>query len=465
MQIECSPIVMMVHQGRFVLGIDRSSDVHADVHRLRLSPRRASQPACTTGAAATSMNYDADAWGSGGIMATDRVYITNITLDGGPDVERIGDEGFAFPSDYRRNVTFRATNLLGLTHSCQSEVTTFSAAKAWDPSVMELKSETTPTGGSSQADPRDSASRNDLPRDSAGSTASKPLVYYANSSYTVDGPESHGWGKETLFVGVGVGDSLTNTSVGFKTKVRPPTRGIIFVDQEHGSVIIAPKAEHMGREFTVELLGVLNGRIGGGAEALVKRWTFVVKKRPQFVIREWESAPARSNAAITNTKERVQRPFEVGQPFQFAPITLTNTTADTTCTFTITGNATDDSIYINPKTGEVQGLVDSEQTYVPLPLSPVCSYPVFVHLLRGSFSVRLRTKELVATGESVYSGVAFDCIRCVHCLLGRAWKLPLIHARPPPKETNKKRPLSLLCWVARLLDYSHLHAHARTGIV
>ena len=116
-----------------------------------------------------SAKFPGQAGGNATVLtARDALNVSRITISGARGIST-GPAGGALtiPSDYRGNVTFTAVNLLGLTASCTSLVTTFTTHAAWEPAAMDV--------GGESAD-----SMPELPASAA--------IYYAGSSYNVDGP-------------------------------------------------------------------------------------------------------------------------------------------------------------------------------------------------------------------------------------------------------------------------------------
>ena len=190
--------------------------------------------------------------------------------------------------------------------------------------------------------------------DAAGGVDSNTTVYHINTSYTVAGPEEYGFGKEKLFVN----PAGKASGISFRVELLPRVRQLVYVDQESGDIVISPLPQHANTTFTA----VLHGKDAGSAEAEVKRWRFTVRARPAFRVAAYTRGgtplPMQGTAVapVINVTARSRTPFVVGEAFRFAPVTLTKVeNADpAACTFTIRGDTA--GIFVNPVTGEVQGL-------------------------------------------------------------------------------------------------------------
>ena len=220
-------------------------------------------------------------------------------------------------------------------------------------------------------------------------------VYFVNSTYTIPGPkEQLCFGKAKLFDNF-VGDE---SEIVFQISVAPRVDGLVYIDQQSGDVIVSPSARHLppGRHTQRHFNVTLRGRDAAGAEAVVQRWGFTVRRRPKFEVLgyrwgmvdlpgtasegagegagggagEGAASPGggpgdeREGEAVAS---RAGRPFAVGEAFHFAPVTLTSVANETDaakCTFTLhyEGKAAR-GVFINPTSGEIQGLVRTEETY------------------------------------------------------------------------------------------------------
>ena len=251
-----------------------------------------------------------------------------ITVDGvaqNSSLERLA-------SDFRGNVTFTATNLFRLTNSCTISIATFTTQITWGKRDMDV-------GGERNA--------------TVTAQNTTPPIYYVNSSYSVAGPAiQHNFDNSKLFENY---NGKANEIV-FEVSVTPPVRGLVYIDQQSGDVIISPTDLHLQTEaYRV----VLQGRDTTGAQAKVYEWDFTVQKRPAFKVQTYTRESDKSAAVeITNVTGRALSPFPVNKTFNFAPVILTAVThADIGdgITFTLGGNAT--GLFINPATGAVQGVV------------------------------------------------------------------------------------------------------------
>ena len=313
------------------------------------------------------------------IYMSDPLNVSSIAVIG-EGVKTVG-QTFIFSADPHNNVViFRVTNMLGLTGECKTKVTTFTAQAEWQPENMKVGGEiavpdfANGSNGSTYNISNDGSDAN-APRTDVDGAANLvnprtieefQVVYYVGGTYSVRGPTSppHNFTKARLFENYGGNnaDDLTNAQgITFKTVITPQVSRLAYVDGETGDLILSPQEEHLklsnGTQYTI----VLKGRDLAGAEAVVKRWKFTIKRRPEFTVESytWKTD---SSAAV---KERAKTPFALGASFKFGPVTIeveTNEICDT-CTFTIKGNATAESIFINPKTGEVQGVVTKAAIY------------------------------------------------------------------------------------------------------
>ena len=285
------------------------------------------------------------------VTASDNVRVTHIaisregarsgvyTVYTGPSASNES----VFASDYRGSITIQATNMAGLSATCSTKISTFTTSLEW-PAVaatMDLKGETVAAS------------------DAAGAVYSNTdACYHIGTSYTVEGPEGYGFGKEKLFVN----PSGKASDISYRVELLPRVRQLVFVDQESGDIVISPLQEHTNTTFTA----VLYGKDVGSAEAEVKRWQFAVRARPTFRVAAYTRvAPplptqGAAVAPVINVTARSKTPFVVGEAFRFAPVTLTSVdhAEIAACTFTIRGDT--EGIFVNPKTGEVQGLAVAE---------------------------------------------------------------------------------------------------------
>ena len=226
----------------------------------------------------------------------------------------------------------------GLSATCSTKISTFTTSLEW-PAVadtMNLKSEAI-----------------------AASRSNTDACYHIDTSYTVEGPEGYGFHKDKLFV-----NPAGNASdISYRVELLPRVRQLVFVDQESGDIVISPLQEHTNTTFTA----VLYGKDVGSAEAEVKRWRFAVRARPTFRVAAYTRVatplPTQGAAVVApviNVTARSKTPFVVGEAFRFAPVTLTSVdhAEIAACTFTIRGDT--EGIFVNPKTGEVQGLAVAE---------------------------------------------------------------------------------------------------------
>ena len=265
------------------------------------------------------------------ITAHDALNVSRVTISG-PGGVSTGPAGgeLTVPPDYRGNVTFTAVNLLGLAASCTSLVTTFTTRAAWDPGTMPVVGEAAAPGPAA--------------------------TYYAGTVYSAGGPLVGVVGarvrlKSTLFQGY-TGDA---SRISFRVAVTPPTDNLFYVDSRTGSFVVVPRGRHTAR---TNYTAVMYGEDEEGAEAVVKTWEFVVAERPRLRVVGYEryANPKGSPDAILDGKVRAATgPLALGEPFQFAPINLTDVrnTDGSGVNFTIGGNATQGGFFINPTTGEV----------------------------------------------------------------------------------------------------------------
>ena len=353
----------------------------------------------------------------GSITASDRYNITHVgILPGGsgsgsaPPHGRGSSSGggggggsaikLDCPYGCRKNVTFRASNFMGLTQECTVEVSTFTTSTAWNPTVMDMKSEV-PEG---QA------------RDAGDGVES---VYYAGSAIKVPGPYTYGFGTDgkhgPLFersaVTMAANHEPESVAVSFRVEVTPANRNKTFicVNMRSGDLVIQPTDAggggstpegDLGR-YQATLYGVDYAQ--GGAETIVNTWRFAVKARPKFRVYEYARFPklraADAAAAATSapTDPQCGPPVDVhavivnvsefartgimcsNEPFTFAPVTLVNYTdatgalqsnyvgtrdmyAANPITYGVRGDVPD-GLFIHPRSGAVQGIVAAAGNY------------------------------------------------------------------------------------------------------
>ena len=271
------------------------------------------------------------------ITATDTVNVSSITIHD-EAVENIGSvlhPLWSFPPNFRRNVTFRATNLLGLSSECKSEVSTFTTKRAWNPDEIKLGGE-------------DTANR-------------KQVLYYVGTPYDVGGPSLN---KRELFEAFS-GSALNIT---FELIVAPSTNNLVYIDPETGAFIVKPQEKHGGNS-SVLYSATLRGRDVRGAPADVKKFSFVVKPRPAFEVSYEQNRGDGPSLAWKERSANRQVPFAVNAPFSFAPINITHATGvavkeQGSITFTLVSNCSNTiggTFFVDPNTGAVQGFVGNDQ--------------------------------------------------------------------------------------------------------
>ena len=284
------------------------------------------------------------------VCATDRHNVSSIALSiAGAHVPGDSNGQHALCSDFHGNVTFTATNLFGQTASCTTLMTTFKKSNLWNKASMSVTGDTS--------------------NDRATDTTGAGVLYYANGSYKIPGPEQQfNSPKRTLFQNY-FGHA---SDIAFHVRVTPQQNGLVYIDQQSGDMLISPTDDHLGmnsssKHYTAEL----RARDEAGAEASVQKWSFTVEKRPQFRVlgysRNAESSSRSSSGTeiVHNMTQRVRAPFAAGSAFRIPATNLTEVeNADArTCTFTLNGNASSAGLFINPATGEVQGLIEEEGFY------------------------------------------------------------------------------------------------------
>ena len=291
------------------------------------------------------------------IIAWDHLNVSSIHV-AGPGIRRLGDGvNYHVPPDYREMVTFRAMNMLGRTASCTCTVTTFTTSLEW-----HQNKSTVGMAGENVASPGSMHTAEHVHANAGSDSGGKIHVYYKDTTYDVFGPQKYGFTKENLFEAAAgeTGD------VTFKIKLLPKADGLAYIDQQTGDIIISPRASNVGTTYSIELVG----RDTSSAEALVNSWNFTVQVRPAFRVVSHTRALSNTSVSqntevVNNVTQRATDYFVVGKPFQFAPVNLTRVVngKKDNCTFTLSGNATTkNSLFINPQTGAVQGIVETEQT-------------------------------------------------------------------------------------------------------
>ena len=278
------------------------------------------------------------------VLATDEYHVSDIAMTSGRTAYGVHDGVWdPLPSDFRGDVTFTATNLLGRTSSCTVTITTFTTRISWDERDVDVTSRSKATA--------------------AAHDTSSP-VYFVNSSYPVAGPKRQlSFTKDKLFE-----NQYGNVSeIMFEVVVTPQAEGLVYIDQQSGDIIISPTSKHLVNETTADFTAVLRGRDAKGALAVVNRWSFSVDARPAFKVLEYDRSGNTTSRAglVTNMTLRAQSPFAAGEAFRIAAVNLTQVAhADRTrCTFTLKGNASSAGLYINPATGAIQGLIDKVGLY------------------------------------------------------------------------------------------------------
>ena len=360
---------------------------------------------------------------------------------------------YKLPSDFQGAVVFRATNLLGRTANCTTNVTTFKPRSTWNSSTINMKSEQ-----------REQVQNRSNSRDATH-------LYYVDSTYIIDGPA-----VKTVIRGealdakkctqCGPMQATKGNSSNISAFIRPPapdqlrlspihevrghaargaenkaklfknwagesekivyqmyltpkTNTLVYLDQDTGGFIISPKPIHVELNHgSTRYTGKLVGRDQEGAETVLKRFTFVVKMRPEFTVKHVRRKTSNSTAAkevVTNVTQRALEPFAVGKAFQFAPIALLNVKHAKNVTYTIKGGATSADIFINPTTGEVQGLVDAEANHTFI-LEAINEFNAVTVIERATLQFRKKDVEFpkhgpggsdCANGKAV-DNIAFD---------------------------------------------------------
>ena len=287
------------------------------------------------------------------VCATDQHNVSSIALSiAGARIPGDNNGQHVLHSDFDGNVAFTATNLFGQKASCITRITTFKKSNLWEQASMNVI-------GVNTGD-----THNDRGTDTAGSG----VLYYANSNYKIPGPEQQfGSPKSTLFQNY-FGNA---TDIAYHIRVKPRQNGLVYIDQHSGDVLVSPTADHLGlnyssKQYTAEL----RARDKDGADATVQKWSFTVKKRPQFQVLQYSRSAKSSRSSsgteiVRNVSQRVREPFAAGSAFRIPATNLTEVEhADaSTCTFTLSGNASTAGLFINPATGEVQGLIEEEGFY------------------------------------------------------------------------------------------------------
>lgn len=332
----------------------------------------------------------ADALNVSSIAVT--VQSTGVVLSTGAPVQ--------VPSDFRGNITFTATNFHGLKASCTSLVTTFTTATQWNPSEMSVGSElaqrATYYAGRTYAISgplSNTAGRQTWPKDKLFESftgnaedisfkvdVTPPATNLIYVSYFSVFPFllAHPAPAPTpMFATCALGCGVHTNDLPFHTctattssqwpsddlrRVTTPLE--IQVDPETGAFIVSPHTRHVSNTTHKAVLRGIDSR---GADAVIKAWNFRVAEQPTFQVMSYERHASNDPSAVMNLRARAAKgPFAVGEAFQFAPINLTGVAHANVnnCTFTITGNATADSFFINPATGEVNGVVRTAHNYL-----------------------------------------------------------------------------------------------------
>ena len=278
------------------------------------------------------------------VRASDVHNVSTIAITG-VDTAYIHEKGSwkPLPSDFRGDVTFTATNLLGRTSSCTVRIATFTTQTSWDEGSMDVTGDSKATA--------------------AKQSGSSP-VYYADSTYSVAGPKRQlDFTNSKLFE-----NHYGNASeIMFEVAVTPQVDGLVYIDQQSGDISISPTSKHLVNETTANFIAVLRGRDNKGAVAVVNRWSFSVKARPVFAVLNYTHSGHRTSGAelVTQMTVRAQSPFAAGEAFRVTAVNLTAVVhADPArCTFTLKGNASTAGVFINPATGAIQGLIDTVGWY------------------------------------------------------------------------------------------------------
>jgi len=216
----------------------------------------------------------------GCVVAVDATNVSSVTaLDSSGATVGTSDDGFIeFKEDTRQNITFRATNFLGLASNCTTEVVTFTTVRGWDQSLMDAQMK----------------SASETP------TAGAWFTYYEGSEYRIQGPSNYGFHKECaapqptgpvpsppstanrsgcLFeshAGRGIVFQV-DVVIGNTTQSADP--GLLFIDQASGQIIVNPLGRHVNDQ---RYTATLRGLDSQGARAVVKRWEFEVRDKPVF---------------------------------------------------------------------------------------------------------------------------------------------------------------------------------------
>ena len=284
------------------------------------------------------------------VRATDTYKVSVISISG-VSAGYIEQTGLfePLPTDFRGNVTFTATNLFGLTSSCNVSITTFTTQRSWNGYDMDAT---------------------DCGKAAAAAQNSTSPVYYVNTTYSVAGPK-----KQLNFTNSKLFENYYGNAseILFEVTVTPQVDGLVYIDQQSGDVNILPAQGHLVNETaneTTTYTAELRGRDAKGAVAVVNRWSFAVELRPEFKVMKYTRSSGHDNGmaglkAETNMVQRVQDPFAVGEAFRVAAVNLTGVVhADAAlCTFTLKGNASSAGLFINPATGAIQGLIDKVGSY------------------------------------------------------------------------------------------------------
>ena len=196
---------------------------------------------------------------------------------------------FAFPSDYNETVEFAFTSVRGQNATCTALVTTFTTSEEWDPSLIELGGERNILDSEAIIPPR----RSD----------SDARVYYTGGRYAIKGPHAHNFSAARLFENPFGGDA---DEVQYMVTIVPKKTGLIYIDQASGDMTVLPEDSHVNTALPAGSPGTytatLIGRDAKGAEAVVRRWSFVVAPRPKLKFRlEYQGWEASSSSMLNES--------------------------------------------------------------------------------------------------------------------------------------------------------------------
>lgn len=344
--IRCPPVINVVSdQPRFFFGVLPDNAAEQGNHSLTLAESIAPVPNHTL---AFGTTYTPGSRNRSVVHATDSLNVSKMEMEiNDNQITSHADGRFSLPSDYQGNVTFIATNLLGMAAKCSSVARTFTASDTW----RHLKAKT------------------ELKLENG--------AYYVNYAYKIEGPEATSkLSKAQLFSNPYLHEAASD--IRFELTLVPRVDDLVSIDSVTGLVVVTPNSGHLNnsdpnRTFTAKMRGVDSA----GHKALVNEWVFTIRERGEFKVDSFarianlteDEATASTGAlkTISNVSVASRKPLETGAPFTFAPITEVTYTLDeyanASVTYTIVGNATEGEFFIRPSTGEVYGLVRREAVY------------------------------------------------------------------------------------------------------